>query len=58
MLGYFTQLAMKTKELPMINVELVPDNGVDPLDPDYDYIRQLIQEALAPPPTEEPAPAE
>ncbi|RZU64337.1 LytR family transcriptional attenuator [Microterricola gilva] len=58
MLGYFTQLAMKTKELPMINVELVPDNGVDPLDPDYDYIRQLIAEALAPPPTEEPAPAE
>ena len=59
MLGYFTQLAMKTKELPMVNVELVPDNGVDPLDPDYDYIRQLINEALYPPSaTEEPAPAE
>jgi LCP family protein required for cell wall assembly len=56
MLGYFTQLAMKTKELPMINVELVPDNGVDPLDPDYDYIRQLINEALYPPvATEEPS---
>lgn len=59
MLGYFTQLAMKTKELPMVNVELVPDNGVDPLDPDFDYIRELINEALYPPvSTEEPAPAD
>lgn len=59
MLGYFTQLAMKTKELPMVNVELVPDNGVDPLDPDFDYIRELVNEALYPPvATEEPAPAE
>ena len=30
MLGYFANLAMKTKELPMTHVELVPDNGVDP----------------------------
>ncbi|PPL19493.1 LCP family protein [Microterricola pindariensis] len=59
MLGYFTQLAMKTKELPMVNVELVPDNGVDPLDPDFDYIRELVNEAVYPPvATEEPAPAE
>lgn len=54
MLGYFTNLAMKTKELPIKTVELVPDNGVDPLDPDFDYIRQLINEALAPPPTDDP----
>ncbi len=59
MLGYFTQLAMKTKALPMVNVELVPDNGIDPLDPDFPHIRALIDEALHPPVnTEEPAPAE
>ena len=54
MLGYFVDLARKTKELPVIAVEMVPDNGVDPEDPDYEYIRQLVQQAIAPP-TEEPA---
>ncbi len=34
-LSYFVQLAAKTKELPVIDVELVPDNGFDPEDPDY-----------------------
>lgn len=59
MLGYFTNLAMKTKELPIISVELVPDNGVDPLDPDFAYIRQLIDETLHPPvATDAPTPAE
>lgn len=47
-LGYFTNLAGKTKALPMGTVELVPDNGVDPTDPDYDYIRGLISAALTP----------
>ena len=46
MLGYFVDLAGKTKELPIIDVALVPDNGVDPEDPDYEYIRQLVQQAL------------
>jgi len=55
MLGYFVDLASKTKELPIIDVPLVPDNGVDPEDPDYDYIRQLVQQAVFPPETEEPA---
>ncbi len=55
MLGYFASLAMKTKDLPMTHVELVPDNGVDPTDPDWEYIRSLIDAALAPPATEEPA---
>ncbi len=58
MLGYFTNLAMKTKELPITSVELVPDNGVDPLEPDFAYIRELISDALAPPvSTEQPTPA-
>ena len=53
MLGYFVDLAGKTKELPITDVELVPANDVDPEDPDYDYIRQLVQQAVFPP-TEEP----
>ncbi|TFC89644.1 LytR family transcriptional regulator [Cryobacterium sp. TmT2-59] len=55
MLGYFTNLASKTKKLPIKSVELVPDNNVDPENPDYDVIRSLIQEALAPPATDAPA---
>jgi LCP family protein required for cell wall assembly len=55
MLGYFTNLATKTKELPVGSVELVPGNGVDPADPDYDYIAELIDEALNPA-AETPAP--
>ncbi|MDQ0895391.1 LCP family protein [Agromyces ramosus] len=54
MLGYFVDLAGKTKALPITDVPLVPDNDVDPEDPDYDYIRQLVQQAVFPP-TEEPA---
>ena len=50
-LGYFVELASKTKNLPLQSVELVPDNGVDPEDPDFDYIRQLVVAGLAPIPT-------
>lgn len=52
MLGYFVDLAGKTRELPIIDVPLVPDNGVDPLDPDYEAVRQMVQAALVPPTTE------
>lgn len=54
MLGYFVDLAGKTRALPITDVPLVPDNDVDPEEPDYDYIRQLVQQAVFPP-TEEPA---
>jgi polyisoprenyl-teichoic acid--peptidoglycan teichoic acid transferase len=50
-LGYFVDLASKTKNLPLQSVELVPDNGVDPEDPDFDYIRELVAAGVAPPPT-------
>ena len=55
MLGYFTNLATKTQKLPVGTVELVPQNGVEPTDPDYDYIAELIDAALNPV-TETPAP--
>lgn len=47
MLGYFVDLAGKTRELPIQTVELTPDNGVDPGYPDWDLVHGLIQEAIA-----------
>ena len=46
MLGYFAHLAGKTRDLPVGTVELVSDNGVDPQNPDYDFIRSLSATAL------------
>ncbi|SDO15716.1 transcriptional attenuator, LytR family [Cryobacterium flavum] len=56
MLGYFVNLASKTKELPVISVPLIPENGVDPENPDYAAIKAMIAAALAPAPTATPAP--
>jgi LCP family protein required for cell wall assembly len=53
MLGYFVDLASKTKELPVTRVALVPPE-IEPEDPDWEYARQLISAALTPP-TEEPS---
>ena len=55
MLGYFVTLASKTKSLPINSLNLTPDNDVDPTDPDYDYIREMVDAALAPTPSETPA---
>jgi len=48
MLGYFVQLALKSKDLPGTSVALVPPQ-VDPADPDYVKIRGMVQAAIAPP---------
>jgi len=48
-LGYFVELASKTRQLPITDVELVPDNGIAPEDPDYAYARELVAAATAPP---------
>ncbi|GAB3616075.1 hypothetical protein GCM10027416_06320 [Okibacterium endophyticum] len=53
MLGYFTDLAMKTKELPISAIELTPANDIDPENPDFAAIRELINSTLHPP-TDEP----
>ena len=55
MLGYFTNLAMKSKEQPISSVELTPANNIDQDDPDFDEIRTLIRADLYPP-TATPAP--
>jgi LCP family protein required for cell wall assembly len=48
MLGYFIELGMKTKELPIVHIEMVPPE-VDPQDPDYEHIHNLVHDALWPP---------
>jgi len=54
MLGVFADLGMKTKELPIVDIELTPLGGVDPEQPDYAYIHEMIADATAPPATADP----
>ncbi|MDX2377007.1 LCP family protein [Microbacterium sp. LRZ72] len=55
MVPYFIDLGMQTKELPLSTIELTPEGGVDPEDPDIEYIRELVQQSLHPPsPTPSP----
>ncbi|CAD5993102.1 LCP family protein [Agreia sp. COWG] len=44
-LAYFLDLALKTKSLPIDNVELVPPQ-VDPENPDWDTVRQTVAAAM------------
>lgn len=53
-LGYFVDLASKTREIPITDLELTPANSVDPSEPDIAYIRQLVAEAVAPIEVEQP----
>jgi len=52
-LGYFVNLASKTRTLPIGSLELVPATGIDPEFPDFEYVRQLVAEATAPAVVEE-----
>ena len=47
MLSYFVDLAAKTRTLPIGTVELIPDNGIHPGNPDYDLIVSLVQAEFA-----------
>ncbi len=47
MLGYFVDLGMKTRAQPVAKLELVPP-AIDPTDPDYTAIHQLVEDAVAP----------
>lgn len=49
MLPYFSELAIKAKELPVTTIELTPEGGIDEYEPDFAYIQQLVQQALHPP---------
>lgn len=62
MIGALSELALQTRQLPITNVELVPDSGVNTGDPDFELIHAMVQEALTEadavaPSTESPTPA-
>ena len=52
-LGYFVDLASKSRDLPITQFGLDPDSGVDPEDPQYDYIHELVASVTAPPPEDD-----
>lgn len=52
MLGYFSDLAMKTREHEITNVELTPPTVPDPDNPNFEHIREIVAKAVAPPSTE------
>ncbi|OAN33146.1 transcriptional regulator [Plantibacter sp. H53] len=57
MLGYFVNLAGKTKAAGLASVEFVPPL-IDPTEPDYGLIKQTVQDTLWPPtPTADPTDA-
>ena len=52
----FFDLMLKAKEQPVTTIELTPENGIDDRDPDYEYIRQVMQDTLHPAtPTPDPS---
>ena len=48
-LGYFVDLASKTRALPVKSLELIPANGVEVEDPNFDDVRELVAGTLAEP---------
>ena len=42
-------LTIKAKEQAVSTIELTPAGGVDEFDPDFDYIRSLVDASLHPP---------
>ena len=52
----FFDLMLKAKEQTVQTIELTPENGVDEHQPDYGYIREMVQLALHPP-TATPTPS-
>lgn len=47
MLGYFVDLGMKTRKLPVQQLELVPPT-INPTEPDYAQIQELVRQAVNP----------
>ncbi len=56
MLGYLADLALKTKDQPIGDLELVPPT-IDPDYPDFDAIHQMVQQAVFDDQTASPTPS-
>ncbi|MGM7697419.1 LCP family protein [Microbacterium sp. A84] len=48
-LSEFFELMLKAKEQQVTTIELVPESGIDEFNPDYAYVRDLVQQTLHPP---------
>jgi hypothetical protein len=48
MIPFLTELALKAKGQKLTTIELTQENEVDPDDPDFGRIHQLVDEALHP----------
>lgn len=48
MLGYFSDLALKTRQQEITNLELSPPTVPDQDNPNFEHIRELVAEAVAP----------
>jgi LCP family protein required for cell wall assembly len=57
MLGYFVELADKTKDLPLTKIDFVPPLIEEEAEPDFAFIRATVDAALVPytPPPTDPA---
>ena len=56
-LSEFFDLMLLAKEQDVTSIELTPKYGVDEFEPDYAYIRDMVQQTLHPPtPSETPSP--
>ncbi|GAB2510855.1 LCP family protein [Paramicrobacterium agarici] len=51
MLGYFSDLALKTRDHDITNLELSPPTVPDQDNPNFEHIHDLVAEAVAPPET-------
>jgi LCP family protein required for cell wall assembly len=49
LIPFLADLALKARELPVSTIELTPEGGIDEFDPDYPYIRELVDLTLHPP---------
>jgi LCP family protein required for cell wall assembly len=49
LIPFLADLALKARELPVSTIELTPEGGIDEYDPDYPYIRELVDLTLHPP---------
>ena len=48
MLSYLADLAVKAKEQEMSTIELTQENGIDPDDPDFAVVHELVEKTLHP----------
>ncbi|MDE0547329.1 LCP family protein [Microbacterium sp. C7(2022)] len=49
LIPFLADLALKAQEQPVDTIELTPEGGIDETNPDYEYVRELVNQSLHPP---------